>query len=65
MQSKVEQNIEKGNQAAGGDFKQCMDFFNGHVNLDSDDVFSDQSSFEIEKFIRKYENSAQITQILW
>lgn len=42
-----------------------MDFFNGHVNLDSDDVFSDQSSLEIEKFIRKYENSAQITQILW
>jgi hypothetical protein len=65
LQKKVESNIEKGEQAAGGNFKQCIEFFTERVNLESDDLLSDQQGLEIERFIKKYDNSAQITQILW
>lgn len=50
--------MKKGDEAALGNFKECMDFFSTRVNIESEDPLSDQQGLEIERFIRKYDNSA-------
>jgi hypothetical protein len=49
------------------DFEKCCEFFN-QMTLQANDEekgLGDEEAAEIDDFIGRYENSAQITQILW
>lgn len=44
-------------------FQKCCDFFEQKV--EQTEELGDSEAHDIDEFISKYENSAQITQILW
>lgn len=45
------------------DFMQCYNFFVSKAQ--QADEFGDEQANEIEEFVQRYDNSAQITQLLW
>jgi hypothetical protein len=47
------------------EFQKCCQFFSQKADKTDDLGLGDQDAAEIDEFIGRYENSAQITQVLW